>query len=293
MAQIESENKRYYFFKFAFDFFERPEVAIIAAKEHGDAIIKLFFWMITKAANAGGYLRVSDRVTYSADTLAIAAHRPREICALALTNLQQFGFIDILDDGTIYIPDIDDFVGSEAIRTADRRRQREAKKARDEGKKSKKRQCRDNVAQMSPKCRDNVGQMSTDIDIEREKEKEKDIEIDSDKERDADRVPARPTLKEIEEYITVNNKHVDPRTFFSYYEAHGWKGTHGADIGPRWRNFVDLWEARDQAESKRGNLSRLTDPDGFHRDIHGIAYMTKSDYDMQRDDAITLLTEDI
>ena len=292
MAQIEDTNKRYYFFKFAFDFFERPEVAIIAAKEHGDAIINLFFWMITKAANAGGYLRVSDRVTYSADTLAIAAHRPREICALALTSLQQYGFIDILDDGTIYIPDIDDFVGSESIHAAAKRNQRNAKKPENKPKPTKKRQSADNVGTMSGQCPQNVATKSTDIDIEREKEKETDSEIET-KERDADRVPARPTLKEIEEYITTNNKHVDPRTFFSYYEAHGWKGTHGIDIGPRWRNFVDLWEARDQAESKRGNLSRVTDPDGFHRDVHGIAYMTKSDYDMQRDDAITLLTEDI
>ena len=291
MERIESESKRYYFFKFAFDFFERPEVAIIAAKEHGDTIINLFFWMITKAANAGGYLRVSDRVTYSADTLAIAAHRPREICALALTSLQQYGFIDILDDGTIYIPDINDFVGSESIHAAAKRKQRNAKKPKNQPKPTPKKQSTDNVGTMSGQCPQNVSTMSIDIDIEREKEKE--IESDSDKERTAERAPAHPTLKDIEEYITTNNKKVDPKTFFSYYQAHGWKGTHGLDIGPRWRNFVDLWEARDQAESKRGNLSRVTDPDGFHRDQNGIAYLTKKDYDMQRDDAIQLLTEDI
>ena len=289
---------KFYFYKMPVTIFGDEQIKVIRMMDHGNDIILLYFWMIARAASRFGYLRLSDKIAYTPETLAGASDFSREVCSLALNVLQQFGYINILDDGTIYIVDIENFVGSETIWAKYKKNSRK-KNGANVG------QNGDNVGTMSDKCPvklDNVQKLSKtspknvqdksktsplDIDIDT------DIEIDSDKERDADRVPARPTLKEIEEYITVNNKHVDPRTFFSYYEAHGWKGTHGADIGPRWRNFVDLWEARDQAESKRGNLSRVTDPDGFHRDVHGIAYMTKSDYDMQRDDAITLLTEDI
>lgn len=285
---IDAENKRYYWNKLPFDFWERPTTRAILNMNNGAAIIILFQMMVKESAQRDGYLKFTDSEPYTAETLTLFGFS-LEICTSALVVLQRFNFINILDDGTIFIVDIEEFVGSKSIWAEKKKQQRDKKKPSKKPEKDKK-------GTMSPECPDNVPEMSskcpTDIDIERDKEKE--TETDSEKERDVRPARSTPTIKQIEEYITTHNKQVDPGTFFSYYSANGWKGSRGIDMSRNWESFVDLWDARARSGSAGGNLSRVTDrPEriGYQRDRNGVLYMSKKDYDMTRDDSIELLTE--
>ena len=284
--KIQDNKQKYYYFKMPFDFFDRPTTRAILAMTNGAAIIVLFQNMIKASADRDGYLRLTDSEPYTPETLTLLGFS-LEVCKDAFIALKRYGLINILDDGTIDIVDFENFVGSESKWAQYKREQRKTKSAK----------CRpnvgqnaDNVATMSGQCSskigqkldtigqcptklDNVQQMSKHIEIEREKEKETEIELEK-----RERVSARPTLEEIKEYISKNKKSVSPEVFFNYYEVRSWKGSRGEDLSKSWKNMVDLWEARDKAESKRGNLAKVTEPApaGYQRDNYGVLYMTNN-----------------
>ena len=224
----DKQTKRFYYLKMRFDFFERPEIMMIMSMENGPAIITLFIQMIGKAANRAGYLKFSDSEPYTADIISIVFRTTKEIATAALVALQRFHLIDILDDKTIVILNINDFVGSETV-WAEKKRQQRDKKG------TKKGQSKDNEGTMSPKC-----PIEIDIDIE------KDIEIDKEieKEKEDDDLNGIDVVThardEIVEFCQKNCPHIDPNGFFNYYERRGWtiKGERIDD----WRSLAAAWE---------------------------------------------------
>ena len=224
----DKQTKRFYYLKMRFDFFERPEIMMIMSMENGPAIITLFIQMIGKAANRAGYLKFSDSEPYTADIISIVFRTTKDIATAALVALQRFHLIDILDDKTIVILNINDFVGSETV-WAEKKRQQRDKKG------TKKGQSKDNEGTMSPKC-----PIEIDIDIE------KDIEIDKEieKEKEDDDLNGIDVVThardEIVEFCQKNCPHIDPNGFFNYYERRGWtiKGERIDD----WRSLAAAWE---------------------------------------------------
>lgn len=224
----DKQTKRFYYLKMRFDFFERPEIMMIMSMENGPAIITLFIQMIGKAANRAGYLKFSDSEPYTADIISIVFRTTKEIATAALVALQRFHLIDILDDKTIVILNINDFVGSETVWAEKKRQQRDKKR-------TKKGQSKDNEGTMSPNC-----PIEIDIDIE------KDIEIDKEieKEKEDDDLNGIDVVThardEIVEFCQKNCPHIDPNGFFNYYERRGWtiKGERIDD----WRSLAAAWE---------------------------------------------------
>lgn len=224
----DKKTKRFYYLKMRFDFFERPEIMMIMSMENGPAIITLFIQMIGKAANRAGYLKFSDSEPYTADIISIVFRTTKEIATAALVALQRFHLIDILDDKTIVILNINDFVGSETV-WAEKKRQQRDKKG------TKKGQSKDNEGTMSPNC-------PIEIDIDIEKDIEKDIEIEKEKEDDdlhgIDVITH--ARDEIVEFCRKNCPHIDPNGFFNYYDRRDWtiKGERIDD----WRSLAAAWE---------------------------------------------------
>lgn len=222
----DKQTKRFYYLKMRFDFFERPEIMMIMSMENGPAIITLFIQMIGKAANRAGYLKFSDSEPYTADIISIVFRTTKEIATAALVSLQRFHLIDILDDKTIVILNINDFVGSETV-WAEKKRQQRDKKG------TKKGQLKDNSGTMSPEC-------PIEIDIEKNIEIEKEIEIEKDDDDLHDIDVVTHARDEIVEFCEKNCPHIDPNGFFNYYERRGWtiKGERIDD----WRSLAAAWE---------------------------------------------------
>lgn len=224
----DKQTKRFYYLKMRFDFFERPEIMMIMSMENGPAIITLFIQMIGKAANRAGYLKFSDSEPYTADIISIVFRTTKDVATAALVALQRFHLIDILDDKTIVILNINDFVGSETV-WAEKKRQQRDKKG------TKKGQSKDNSGTMSPEC---------PIEIDRDIEKDRDIDIEIEKEKEDDDLHGIDVVThardEIVEFCQKNCPHIDPNGFFNYYERRGWtiKGERIDD----WRSLAAAWE---------------------------------------------------
>lgn len=246
----DEKNKRYYFFKYPFDFMERPELKVLRKMDHGCEIIMLYLWMIAASANAYGYLRLNDAMAYTPDTLAAASDFSKEVCSLALNMLKQFGYIDILDDGTIKIHNIDDFVGSESIWANYKRKEREkGPKPDNVGTSSGQNvtvigQCPKDVQKTSNEC-----PLDIDIDIDREIDKE----IEREEEENSSNIlfdDARvreekrqiPSEEEVNRFIKDHcpNVYLYQNGFYKYYSRRGWM-INGEPIID-WRSLAARWE---------------------------------------------------
>ena len=256
MEKNNDKNKKYYFFKFPFEFMERPELKVLMKMDHGCEIIMLYFWMITKTANEFGYLRLNDSMAYSPDTLSAASDFSKEVCALALNILKQFGYIDILDDGTIKIHDIEDFVGSESIWAGYKRNARNRAKEDNEGTMSGQNvtvvgQCPKNVQEVSK-----TSPIDIDIDTEKDKEIEKkeeeiisELQVVNDARAHAQEEgiqspeeDSKPTREEVDQFLKEHCPLVVRcgNGFFNYYDRRGWM-IQGEAIHD-WRALAAKWE---------------------------------------------------
>jgi hypothetical protein len=58
----------------------------------------------------------------------------------------------------------------------------------------------------------------------------------------------RPTIEEVQAYITEKGYHVDAQRFIDYYESNGWKV--GRNPMKDWKATVRTWENRDKQDKK-------------------------------------------
>ena len=134
---------------------------------YGNILLKLYL----RSLKNNGCLMLNERIPYNAEMLAtITGHQVGTI-KQALTVFKDLGLIEVLDNGAIYMLDIQNFIGNGSS-------DGDSKRANRRG--------------IADKCPTNVRQMSTivrdrDIDRVRERDRDKDRNKDKDKNRDKDR----------------------------------------------------------------------------------------------------------
>lgn len=69
---------------------------------------------------------------------------------------------------------------------------------------------------------------------------------------------APPTLEEVEEYCKERNSSVDPKQFFEYFEAGGWKDSKGNSV-KNWKQKLLTWEKFDTPHNAK-NTSYTAEP---------------------------------
>ena len=91
---------------------------------------------------------------------------------------------------------------------------------------------------------------------------DKDKEEDKDKDKEEDKIVKRtrftpPTLEEVEDYVYQRNSSVDPRKFWEYFEAGGWKDAKGNPVR-NWKQKLLTWEKYDD-KPKTGSKKTFAD----------------------------------
>ena len=180
---------------------------------------------LVESIDHGGALRFSDTLPYNENMLSIITNTNTDIVRAALQVFQQLNMVEILDDNTIFMTEVNNLIGSE---TAAAERQRRSRAARLESK--------------NAVC-DNVTTLSQDCHIDKDKEKNKDKDIEKDKEKTARFIP--PSLDEIRDYCIERNNGIDPEKFFDHYTANGWTVGKNKKM-VNWRAAVRLWEKREK-----------------------------------------------
>ena len=116
-----SDNLKYYYLKLKDDFFDRPEIKAIEAQQNGYEYICIIQKMYLKSLMRNGQLMLTDLVPYDLQTLSHVLGHKQDAVKCAIDLFVSFGLCEMLEDRTIYMSEIQNFIGQSSTE-ADRKR---------------------------------------------------------------------------------------------------------------------------------------------------------------------------
>ena len=121
-----ADNKKYYYLKLKENFFEREEIKIIESLPNGFEYSNILLKMYLKSLKRDGKLMVTNLIPYSVETLSKVLGHNVDIIRNAIKVFEEFKLVEILDNGAIYLLDIQNFIGKSSTE-ADRKREQRAR----------------------------------------------------------------------------------------------------------------------------------------------------------------------
>ena len=165
-----AENKKYYYLKLKENFFNSDEIVLIENMQDGILYSNILLKLYLLSLKYNGFLRLNENMTYTAQMIATITRHEIGTVERALNIFLQFGLILSAADGSIYMTNIEDMVGTSSTE-ADRKRLARAEVKRLGG-------------QTADKCPPNVLNLSDIRPPEIKIEKETDIKKESESERE-------------------------------------------------------------------------------------------------------------
>lgn len=121
---MDTKQKRYFWLKLQNNFFERDEIRIIESQPNGKDYIIFYLKLMLKSINDNGKLLFKDTIPYTPEMLSSITNTSIDTVRVAIDAFVKLGLITILDDGALFMQEVDKLVGSE---TADAERKRIAR----------------------------------------------------------------------------------------------------------------------------------------------------------------------
>ena len=117
-----SDNRKYYYLKLKDNFFESEELIILESMENGYIYSNILLKLYLKSLKNDGRLLFNNKIPYNPNLIAkVIRHNPNDV-EKALKIFEQLGLIEVLQNGTIYMSDIQSMIGKSSTE-ADRKRE--------------------------------------------------------------------------------------------------------------------------------------------------------------------------
>lgn len=179
-----SDNKKYYYLKLKENFFDSEEMIILQNMQDGYLYSDILMKLYLRSLKNEGKLMFKDLIPYTPVALAQVVRHQVGTVEKALKIFQQLGLIELLDNGAIYMLDIQNFIGqssTEADRKRDYRKKIDGEIQL--------------LGQKSDKCPDK-NPPEIELELEKEIELERELEIK----------PKKPVVKiNFDEYMNEYN----------------------------------------------------------------------------------------
>lgn len=248
-----SDNKKYYYLRLKDNFFDSDELKILESMKDGYLYSNILLKLYLRSLKNDGKLVVNDRIPYNAEMLASVTGHQVGTIKQALSMFKELGLIEILENGAIYMLDIQNFIGKGSTE-ADRRRSYDRKIAQE--KELLKVESVRNLREISEKSTPEI-----EIELEREIKIEKEIHSSAKSTTTKRKRFEKPTLSEIKAYCIERNNNLDAQHFFDYYESNGWKV--GKNSMKNWQAAVRTWEKNSYTnttkQTKKTNTEQTLD----------------------------------
>lgn len=192
-----ADNKKYYYLKLKENFFESDEAIILESMPDGYIYSNILLKLYLRSLKNDGLLMFNNLIPYNAQMLATITRHQVGTVEKAIQIFRDLQLIEILDNGAIYMTNIQNFVGKSST-DADRKRIERSKVKQ--------------IGQMSTKCAE---KSPPEIEIEIEIEKDKKIEIKSEVEEEIKEISAADenSLKIISDYFQQEIGILSPNQF--------------------------------------------------------------------------------
>ena len=182
------ENKKYYWLKLKRDFFKRHDIRIIEEMPNGKDYVLFYLKLLLESVDHEGTLRFSDAVPYNEQMLSVITNTNVDIVRSAMKVFIELKMVDVFDDQTIYMSEVEKLIGSEAWSTERSRRCPENKRLL---------QCNTNATQVQHRATS----CNEEIDIEIEKE----LELEKEDICASPAVPTKPSAPQKHKYGEYKN----------------------------------------------------------------------------------------
>lgn len=153
-----ADNKKYYYLKLKDNFYDSEQMIILQNMQDGYMYSDILMKLYLRSLKSEGKLMFNNMIPYTPQVLAQVVRHQVGTVEKALQIFQQLGLIEILDNGAIYMLDIQNFIGKSSTE-ADRIRTYRNKINSENTK----------FVQMYDKCTPEI-EKEIEIDIEIEKE---------------------------------------------------------------------------------------------------------------------------
>lgn len=117
-----ADNKKYYYLRLTENFFDSEAMIILESMPDGYLYSNILLKLYTKSLKGNGRLMFNDRIPYNPTILAQITRHSVGVMEKALQLFQDLGLIEVLDNGAIYMLDIQNFIGKSSTE-ADRKRE--------------------------------------------------------------------------------------------------------------------------------------------------------------------------
>lgn len=223
-----ADNKKYYYLKLKDNFYDSEQMLLLESMENGYLYSNILMKMYLRSLKSNGKLMFNDRIPYNPQMLSKIVKHNVDVVEKALMVFKELDLIEILDNGAIYMLDIQNFIGQSSTE-GDRKREYRNKIKEEQNML---------LGQMSDKCPPEI-----DIDIE------KDIDINN---ICGTKKFKKPTLEELENYKLERKSSLDIQKFYNYYEANGWKV--GKNPMKDWKATFRYWERNENLKQTEQDL---------------------------------------
>ena len=240
---------RYYWLKLKRDFFRRHDIKFVESMQNGKDYVLFYLKLLLESIDHDGMLRFNDRGPYNESMLSALTDTNIDIVRSAVKVFTELRMIEVMDDGTFFMNEVQRMIGSASNSdgAARVRRFRESQKQR----------ALQNVTPAVTKDNESKSK-SIEIDIK---------EVPNGTKKSVSRF-APPSVDEVRDYIREHGYIVDADAFCAFYDSNGWKV--GRNPMKDWRRALVTWEKRrreqqpkqEQSSPPPARYRRFTD-DGF------------------------------
>ena len=220
-------EKKYYWLKLKRDFFKRHDIRIIEEMPNGKEYILFYLKLLLESIDHEGTLRFSETVPYNEQMLSVVTNTNIDIVRSAMKMFIELKMMDVFDDQTIYMAEVEKLIGSEAWSTERSRRCREKKKLL--------------------QCNTIATSSNEEIDKEKDIDKDKDTEKEKRKGSPQKRFTP-PSLEEVQAYCSERGNGIGAQAFIDFYASKGWLV--GKTKMSDWKAAVRTWESRNRKQGK-------------------------------------------
>lgn len=250
-----SDNKKYYYMRLKENFFDDDNMLILESMPDGYLYCNILLKLYLRSLKDNGRLMLNGRIPYNPQMLATVTRHQIGTVERALNIFKELGLVEVLDNGAIYMMDIQNYIGKSSSE-ADRQReyQNRLKSEKELGNALPEESCKES-------CKKSNRKSTPELELEKEIELDKEIEKEREKGKKAGSRFIPPTLEEVSAFIAENNYRVNAEKFIDYYNANGWMV--GKTKMKDWKAAVRNWHRNErEAPKQTGKVQQKFKPEG-------------------------------
>ena len=108
------ENGKFYWLKLKRDFFKRHDIRVIEAMPNGKEYVLFYLKLLVESVDHEGSLRFNEMIPYNEEMLSVITNTNVDIVRSAMKLFVELSMVEVLDEGTIYMNEVQTLIGSAA-----------------------------------------------------------------------------------------------------------------------------------------------------------------------------------